>query len=106
MRKSDLRMDIDLVAEICGHFTDCETNNGYGCDHPENTENPGECHRIGCPVAVYDSDADEMEVQDEKLIVLIKHGILNCDKTKYQKWAEKQERAKHRVPNKKTMEAK
>jgi hypothetical protein len=79
-------MDIDLVAQICGHFTDCETNNGYGCNHPEN---PKECHRIGCPVAYYNSDKDEMEVHDPELIEKIKHGALNHDKTEYRQWLEK-----------------
>ena len=65
MKKSDIRMDIDLVAQICGHFTDCETNNGYGCDHPENEDAPRECHRPSCPVAWYDSDKDEMHVTDD-----------------------------------------
>lgn len=89
MKKSDLRMDIDLVATICEHFTDCESNNGYGCDHPDN-ENGDECHRIGCPVASYDSDKDEMIVFDPKLIEKIKHGALYYDKTEYRNWLEKQ----------------
>jgi hypothetical protein len=93
MKKSDRRMDIDLVAQICGHFTDCETNNGYGCDHPESNQNDpehkGECHRIGCPVAIYDSDKDMMEVQELELIEMIKHGVLNYDKTEYREWIEK-----------------
>jgi hypothetical protein len=83
-------MDIDLVTTICGHFTDCETNNGYGCNHPENSaENPKECHRTGCPVASYNSDKDEMEVHDPELIEKIKHGALNYDKTEYRQWLEK-----------------
>lgn len=89
MKKSDLKMDIALVAQICGHFTSCEANNGYGCDHPEN-ENGGECHRVGCQVASYDSGKDEMEVYDPELIEKIKHGALNYDKTEYRKWLETQ----------------
>ena len=65
----DRRMDIDMVAEMCGHFTDCETNNGYGCGHPDNKDCSGECHRTSCPVASYDSDKDEMVVYDEKLLL-------------------------------------
>lgn len=90
VKKSDLRMDIDLVAQICGHFCDCETNNGYGCDHPENKDTPGECHRCSCPVASYDSDKDEMVVYDPQLIEEIKHGATECDKSRYREWKEKQ----------------
>ena len=90
LKKSDLRMDIDLVATICGHFTDCETNNGYGCDAPNKEDAEGECHRCGCPVASYDSDKDEMVVFDKELIEKIRHGALNYDKAEYREWLEKQ----------------
>lgn len=91
MKKSDLSVDIDLVATICGHFTDCKTNNGYGCSHPKNEDTTGECHRQGCPVAYYESDKDIMVVHDARLIEKIKHGAFNYDKTEYRKWIEKQE---------------
>jgi len=67
-RQKEVRIDIDELAENCGHFTNCETNNGYGCDHPQNTETPGECHRIGCPLAWYDSDKDEMVLFDSSFL--------------------------------------
>jgi hypothetical protein len=85
-------MDIDLVAQICGHFTDCETNNGYGCNASNKDEYEGECHRWGCPVAYYDSDKDEMLVHDPKLREEIRHGVLNCDKTEYRAWLAKKEK--------------
>jgi len=72
LTEEEKRMDIDELVKICGHFTDCETNNGYGCDHPENkgeySGNPKECHRTGCPVAWYDSDKDEMVVFNTKIL--------------------------------------
>ncbi|MFA5714756.1 MAG: hypothetical protein WC998_03380 [Candidatus Paceibacterota bacterium] len=67
-KKADLRMSIDQVAEICGCFTDCETNNGYGCNHPKN-EDGSECHRHSCPVAfLFDDENDIMEVTDPEVI--------------------------------------
>lgn len=73
-----LRMDIDNIAKVCGYFADCETNNGYGCNHPQNrAENKKECHRIGCPLAWYDSDKDQMVVHDDKLIAYFRKEWLN-----------------------------
>jgi len=64
----EIRMDIDLLVQYCGHFTDCETNNGYGCDHPKAED--GECHRKGCPVAWHDEEKgkDEMVLFNAELI--------------------------------------
>jgi len=67
----EIRTDIDILAQICGHFTDCETNNGYGCDAPKSEDDcdeEGECHRRSCPVAWYDSDTDEMVIFDAETI--------------------------------------
>ena len=40
---------IDDLATICGHFTESEDNNGYGCAHPESET--GYCLRSNCPIA-------------------------------------------------------
>jgi hypothetical protein len=71
MMTKQVRMDIDQLAFICDHFTDCETNNGYGCNHPKNVSK--ECHRIGCPFAWYDSNKDKMVIFDKTLLASIRN---------------------------------
>lgn len=51
---------IDDLMRICGYACDCETNNGYGCDHLENEEQ--ECHTYECPIAIPASYNDLLEL--------------------------------------------
>lgn len=53
---------IDDLTDVCGYFNpESETNNGYGCDHPEQEETEdgqGKCLRCSCPVAYPAGDED------------------------------------------------
>jgi len=51
-------ISLDELVLVCGYFTDCETNNGYGCSHPE-AEN-GECHMKACPIAVCEDEENHI----------------------------------------------
>ena len=83
VKKPDLHMTMDMVAEICGYFSEkSSVGNFYNCSHPkqENKEVDeetgkviGKCVRCGCPVAhrYTDKDDDAMEIHDPKIIAFL-----------------------------------
>lgn len=52
---------IEDLRRSCGAACFNQENGGYGCDHPENTGAPGECHKYSCPVADEASYEDLLE---------------------------------------------
>jgi len=59
---------LDALVRYCGYFTgDVETNNGYGCNHPEQEDTEensegimeGRCFPFSCPIASEVRPSDE-----------------------------------------------
>jgi hypothetical protein len=56
-------ISLDDLANKCGYFCDCESNNGYGCNNKGNEEK--ECHSYCCPIATDASYNDLLELDSE-----------------------------------------
>lgn len=79
---------LDDLVRRCGYFANTRDrtgrvkNNGYGCTHRGNKEEPGECHSYCCPVACETNYKDMAELDpdlaEEYKEEQEKHGSIQC----------------------------
>jgi len=75
---------LDDLIKRCGYFNaNTQLNNGYGCKHRGNKDEPGKCFSFCCPVAV-NADYEDLLKLDPELAKEYEEsekecGFIECD---------------------------